>query len=785
MRAQSWLLTVLTVAPLAAAGCGDDNNGTTTDATGTDTSTNETTTGDTTSPTGDTTPNETVSCGNRVCGTFAGLNCGTCDPGEICTSAGQCESAGNPMGSFCGITANCTPDSLNYPDCIDNQCASRNCLSLNPTALVLRDVCSSGCQIHKDNNPPNGVNDVDAPLDDCNPDDIVDGPAGNAFRCVNFAAPGASPVGLCVPGSEFVECQSDADCPSGEGCELTTIGGDYNFRCVANYEDNASWNADVVGLAGSCNDDPANGDVSYCKSGLCFGLGCVTACERASDCNTDTCNTGTGKCNGDASVTCASDADCSAWECGEARQILGDGQGGLAGPFWKFCWPKSCSLDDDCGSNFYCRFFWNGDEVNPGLDNLCLRQNPDGVDRGEACDPNPDDNIPGAVCKNEDLCIGGFCSNLCNTDANCGTDQVCAVAELPGDLDDDGEDEFVLPVKWCQTYPNATDECRSNKDCGTGEACQIYEIENPNQAGQADAMYLLAGLCQNVAAEFPGTAGDFGATCASGAECKSGFCLGATDTTPGFCTTVCAASADCGTVTIQGETYNGICASLLYGYGGTLDDSTDVVYIPLCIVTTDSLVDCASNLTCTAANEVCFHNVVATDAAHPATTEFLCSALVEEGTAKPTGALGSACNLEPAEDDPPQCASGYCIEDKNGNGYCSQLCKAGDPCGAGTTCVETTVFPRVGVYADNSASIGLCRKDGECEACYGNFNCSGGDVCANLGTSNVPDYRCVPGCVDSCEAANATCNAGTDARGEANNGCFQKNGAVPVNYCAQ
>ncbi|MCC6528072.1 MAG: hypothetical protein IT373_35825 [Polyangiaceae bacterium] len=795
-RAQNWLLTVLAVAPLAAAGCGDETPGksdtsttSTTDATsptdgdgtnGTD-STNPPTdaTGDTTGPT----------CGTRVCGTFAGLNCGTCDPGEVCTSSGQCEDAGDPMGSFCGITSTCKADSPSFPDCIDAQCASRNCLSLNPTALALRDVCSSGCQIYQDEDQ-NGVNDADAPLDDCNPDDIVDGPAGNAFRCVNFAAPGGSPVGLCVPGSEFIECQSNADCPAGEGCELSTIGGDYNFRCMANYQENGSWTAEVVGLGEACNDDPEAGTVSYCGSGLCFGLGCVTACEQGSDCLTDTCNTGTGKCTADTTRDCTADADCSGWECGEARQILGDGQGGLAGPFWELCWPKSCELDTDCGSNHYCRFFWNSEGgEDAALDNLCLAQNPDGVGLGEACDPNPDDNVPGATCKNEDLCIGGFCSNLCKVDGDCGTDQVCAVAELPGDFDEDGEDDFVLPVQWCQTYPGATDQCRSDADCGAGESCQIYEVVNTDAAGADDAQFLFAGLCQDVSAQFPGTAGDFGATCTGGAECKSGFCLGATDTAPGFCTAVCASSADCGTATIQGDTFQGICASLLYGYGGTFNDSTDVVYVPLCIVTTDSLEDCSGDFDCTAANEVCFHNVVATDAAHAPTVELLCSALVEEGGTMPTGAVGSECDLEPAEDAPPECAGGYCLEGADGKGYCSELCATpGNACAGGTTCTETKVFARAGEYADNSATINLCRKDPECEPCFGNFNCANETVCANLGTTNTPDFRCVPGCAtaDDCTGEQATtCNASADERGEANMGCFAKNGNVPVNYCAQ
>ncbi|MFO0746498.1 MAG: hypothetical protein U1F43_12610 [Myxococcota bacterium] len=803
MRAEKWLLTVLAVASMAAVGCGGDtkkagDTTSTTDATVTPDGTDATTNPDVTSPTdATTTPDaDSCSCGTRECGTFAGCQCGTCDVGEICSAQGKCEAAGNPMGSFCGITATCTSDSPSYPDCIDNQCASRNCLSNNSSALVLRDVCSAGCQIYQDDDN-NGVNDANAPLDDCNPDDIVDGPAGNAFRCVNFAGPGASPVGLCTPGSEFPECAADSDCDPGEGCELTTIGGDYNFRCVANYQENSTWSANVVGMAESCNDDPAAGDVRYCKSGLCFGLGCVTACKADSDCDTtkvfaDTgCDTTAHTCKGNPGKACTADIDCSGWECGEARQILGDGQGGLAGPFWELCWPKSCATDDECGGGFYCRFFWNGvGGDGAALDNLCLRQNPDGVNLGDKCDPDTSDNIPGDVCKNEDLCIGGYCSTLCGSDADCSAadGQVCAVAELPGDEDDDGTDDFVLPVKWCQTYPGATSDCLTEEDCGTGESCQVFEVENPDETGRTDSPFVLAGKCQNVAAEFPGTAGEFGASCTGGSECKSGFCLGATDTTPGFCTKVCGATSECGSVTIGTDTGNGICASLLLGYGGDIDDSTNAVYIPLCVLTTDSLEDCSADLSCTAENEICSFNVVATDATHPAKVEYLCSALVDPGDDMPTGAVGSACNLNPADGDPPQCAGGYCLEDKDGNGYCSKPCKAAGDCSGGTTCTDTATFARVGKYEANSGSVGLCRKDVECETCYGQFDCPGDLVCSNLGTNNTPDFRCVPGCTDASSCTNETgkqCNDSADERGVATKGCFDKNGATPVNYCKQ
>jgi hypothetical protein len=380
-------MAILAVGVLAFGACGDDDDptpGTDTispDTSGTDTSDEtDTTTTDTTVPT------DAPDCGNRECGIFAGQDCGTCPSGQTCNAAGRCEVPGAPMGSFCGVTTTCNNSSPGWPGCINNQCASRNCLSASGVAVLLRDVCSAGCQIYEDKNN-DFVNDSDAPFDDCNPSDIVDGPAGDVFRCVNFAGPQQTPLGLCAPtttasvesDTAFQVCNKDTDCPTGEGCDLTSIGGDYRFRCVAKTKA-GPW-GDVVGLSQDCNDDPRRGDVTFCEAGLCFGLGCVTLCDDGDDTVCDTtqvypgtgCDTATNICMGKPTASCTTDIDCSGWSCGESRQIFGDGQGGLAGPFWRFCWPKGCVLDGDCGAGFYCRFFWNGvGGDGAALDSLCL-----------------------------------------------------------------------------------------------------------------------------------------------------------------------------------------------------------------------------------------------------------------------------------------------------------------------------------------------------------------------------------------------------------------------------
>ncbi len=118
----------------------------------------------------------------------------------------------------------------------------------------------------------------------------------------------------------------------------------------------------------------------------------------------------------------------------------------------------------------------------------------------------------------------------------------------------------------------------------------------------------------------------------------------------------------------------------------------------------------------------------------------------------------------------------------------SQLCDMGDPCGNGTTCLDVTRIARVGAYANNAASYGLCLKDQLCSQCTGQWDCPGDLACVNLGGSNLSaNHRCVPACTsnaDCTEPGLRTCYDSVDASGRPARGCFNKNaGGLPVNRC--
>lgn len=807
MRATFKLLTVLAVASWASAGCGDDktpSSDTTADTSPDSTDTDTTDTGtdtDTTTPDTDTSETETTDpCGTRVCGTVGGVNCGTCPGEQECNAAGRCITPGAPLGARCGVSATCTSATAGWPNCLHEQCASNSCLPANQVALAFRDVCTQGCAIYKDTSPANGVNDADAPFEDCAPDNVVDGPAGDVFRCVNFAQPGENPVGVCLPGTEFADCTRDADCPSGESCDLTNIGGAIGTRCIAKYRETENWEGTTGALSESCNENPNEGAIQYCEGGLCFGIGCVSMCASNADCDTTKVRPGTGcgndgKCLTNPAKSCTTDVDCSAFQCSPDFEIFGAEYPQLA---FDICFPNNCQTDADCGGGFYCRFFWNGEPgTDAALDSLCLPQNAEGVNLGEAC-IDPSETIPGNLCKNEDLCIGGFCSTLCEADTDCNqaAGQLCAAAELPGDFDEDGEDDFVLPIQWCQTYPGFTTDCLSNADCTATETCQVFEVANyEGEELNADGPYTLAGVCQAFNPDpqnpaFPGNAGTFGQSCTTGDQCRSGFCYPINEAgTQRICADVCQATADCpSNVQIGDQTANGTCVGLLYGWGGNLEDPSGFVYLGLCLPDVSSLADCSDDYSCDGA-ESCFPNVIAAGPTTPAKVEYLCYQTWEEAAQRGTKTIGQACNPNAEVEE---CATGLCVTElDNANaGYCSSLCDEGDPCGNGTTCQDITRIARVGDYAANAGSYGLCLKDQDCSECAGQWDCPGSDLaCVNLGTAAAPSYHCVPGCETATDCAGevaTVCNEGTDATGRKAMGCFAENaGNTPVNHCAE
>jgi len=759
---------------------------------------------------------DTCDCGDRVCGTAPSGNCscGTCEAPEVCNPMGQCEAPGLPNGSYCGQTADCTakiPDPANpgqeidnpdFPQCIHDQCASKFCMGVGAPGVGVfnQSVCTRPCTISKDDDK-DGVEDADAPFSDC--DGFVAGPAGDSFRCVEFAPPSSGQtLQYCVATSDFSNCTANSDCPADEQCIGMFMYDHVEERCIARTQA-GEWSPTTAKLGESCNEDPFEGDVQLCESGWCFGLGCVDSCNTDADCDTtkiypDTgCDMAAGTCKTNSSWTCTTDADCSLWTCGlKDAQIFGDSI-----PYTDdFCWPRSCQFDSDCADGYYCRFNWNGafdDDGQPVWEHMCLPQADGGVAMGEACDEDTSDNIPGDTCLNEDYCVGGYCGGLCQADDDCATDKGQQCVRVEFGAEDANGDQTTLPLDWCQTFQGSLNACWSEQDCdGDGsvsEHCELLTKPNGDPATSDDMPLQAQGVCT----ESDATLGGMATQCMSGADCESGWCLGADSQagTPGFCTQMCASSADCEAVSDASGTYQGVCTSLLLSFGGDPKNASTNIYVGLCQFTTASLQDCSADFTCPD-GEACQPNPIAYGPDFSTEIEYVCM-----GNAKADGtpadiAAGAACdpNAEDANGNPvAQCASGLCLDEAAGAadpGYCSQLCTgpSDDSCPTGLSCLEITTIPRSGAYADNAGSFFACMKDQDCTPCFTDGFCPGDRVCVNLGQDDgdLADYRCVAACgADGTCADGKACTDSTDGLGQPVKGCFDVDATsgYPTNFC--
>ncbi len=713
------------------------------------------------------------------------------------------------LGGFCGTTPDCpawisdpyTLETVFNPDwatCLHNQCESLLCLAAGAPGLYMNvPACTQPCMIYTDEiinetgQPGSDGIEENTVLTDCY--GFEDGPGGAEWVCVNFADPTSPEAAYCVPGTNFKHCSSDADCPATEQCNVTTIGGQISDRCIARIQDGPQ--LDTAQMSESCDENAIDGP-TYCESGWCFGLGCVSYCSDDLHCDTtkifpDTgCDTGTGTCKGWPTMNCAQDSDCSYWECGGLdKQIFSE-----ADYTADLCWPKTgCQRDADCPDGHYCQQNYEGAVDSqtglPAWSNFCVPKNPFGDVAGAPCG----DLMP--PCENDSLCVDGHCSALCTGDDDCGANQLCTVYEFTVDTDGDSYADQALPIQWCTTYEGSKTECYSDAACGAGERCSVSEFANDIDDGYGslipnpDGPYTVKGYC--VTAD--PLAADLGEPCLWGDDCKSGWCLYSDpDTgTEGWCSQVCADTADCTAIEVGGDIFNGICGGLLWSYGGDANVVETNIYLGLCFFTAGSADDCAGNFTC-GAGEACSVYPVTYAPDYVPNMQYVCTNTQNADGSQPTLGLGQVCDpsAEDAEGNPlQQCLSGLCMEDAQaGTGYCSELCQPGGTCAFPTMdCLPITTIPRKGMYQANSATWHLCRKDIDCTPCMFSEFCPGDRVCVNLGQDDntLSDYRCIQACNGDADCAGtpaSTCNQGADAYGTPHWACFDK-GTFPVNYC--
>jgi len=748
---------------------GDDTSATTDTGDTTDTTGGETT--DTTDTTDDTTDTGDTcvpfcqpgwECGPDGCSGTCGAGCAA---GDECNNATHvCQEKEVPVdlpkyGAACGRKGDCQPfvntpdgfqDNPNWPACMNAQCASGQCFEPS---------CTKSCTITKDQVDhsgtagPDGIDDPDAAFDDCA--GAVDGPMGANYKCVAFAPPDqGQPVNFCSPGTTFAPCVSNTDCPAAETCQLLYVLGEYSTRCAAAPKAPAK-------IGEFCNRNPEEGDVKYCETTLCFGPGCLGFCGDDNDCLTDTCSG--GKCakgGGD----CANDAECSAMYCYKQFEIFGTSNPDIK---MDICWGNQCSGNTDCaGDDYFCRINFNGEfNENADWEHLCAAAAPNAAKLGEECEDDATDNIPKPPCAGPCL-NNGTCSAICDSTADCaggGTGMLCSANASGVDFNNDEIDDKYIPLGLCVDYPGTQSDCSADGDCAgspTPEACDFYSYF------QADGALDAKGIC----AETEPGEGDVGDACGgnSGVNCKSGFCLGSQGDQPGFCTALCGSKSDfpAGPQTLGqfGGTYNMFCFGYLYSFGFDVDSNEDTVYVPLCrpaSAETSPLTDCSADFKC-GANEACQAIGVAAGATGPAKAEFLCLGAGipdAQGAFQPsTAKMGDSCDITFESNSPGDfCETNYCLPDAGDDkGYCGGLCKEDSDCtGAGLVCDDFILIDRIGT--DNDVATKVCRKEASCIPCQVDTDCTGTNVCVNVGSVGLlADRRCAPACT-----VDADCN-GTD-----------------------
>ena len=638
-------------------------------------------------------------------------SCGTCGAGEVCKNAKHvCEAAPPSSGAFgsaCGRKGACQPtipDPINggvtqnpeWPTCVNAQCTSGYCLE---------PACTQECTIVMDSsdwqgNPvPDGIEDPESPAKSCA--GAEDGPMGTTYTCVALTDGSMGPAfTLCLAGTTFKPCTANADCPPGESCSLQYILGEYSLRCSGAPKD-------PVGAGDYCNQNPDIGALQYCDSDLCLGLGCVDYCDVDAECATNAKGCGAnGKCLDDPKVFCKVDTDCSAWKCKKDYKVYTD-----LDMTFDLCWPKTCGISKDCpDGDYYCATNFNGQMNAEGAwEHLCLPEPPGGATLGQACgDPTP-------ICA-ENECLGGVCSALCLTDADCATAAVpmmCGWTEYTLDYDTDGTVDKLLPLGRCISFPGSQAPCKTDKDCGPLEACTYLETK---VAGVYDAKTFCAAVGVDAGQEGDACGGDTGVTCASG------LCLGGGNGQPGYCTKLCSSSADCGKGIALGTftgTYDMVCYPILLGEGGTPGADADNVTITACAplmpagpgqlaILTDgsSLADCSADFSCPP-GETCLGIGYGTGSTGPTSLEMLCVSQSDAGASPASLPAGSSC--DPTSGSAYQCSSLLCLPDVAlFSGYCSALCKADTDCPAGTACKPYVLFDRVDPTQD--VTIPLCQK---------------------------------------------------------------------------
>jgi hypothetical protein len=640
------------------------------------------------------------SCGGYLCGGAA--SCPT-----SCTVDANCSAGYGCVGGICqGRQAQGTTCTANNA-CLSGFCADGYCCNAACTGSC--DVCSAALGA-----TANGSCTVAAR-----------GTAGNP-SCIGFLCDGTS------PGCPTV-CATDMDCVGGYTCVSNT--------CVPKQ---------ALGTPCSAGTQCQSG---FCTDGVCCSAACGGACDVCSvalgasvngtctplaagsagtpSCAPFVCNGSSGACP----AACVTDAGCDAAHyCSGgacvARAITG----------------TACTAADQCATNYCVDGFCCNAACNAGGCQRCDVAGQQGscvvLAQGSAGNPSCGAYVcdgangacpatctadsacasgywcgagtchpkggPGAACSATNQCTSGFCADgvCCNTACNGGCD-ACNLAGSSGTC-----------TVVAAGSPGAGPNCAPYVCDGTNAACPASCTTN---ASCASGAYCQAGVCI-------GRLGD-GQACAIGTDCLSGFC------TDGVCcNAACSGPCDVCSAAL-GATSSGTCTDVA-GPGN-----------PSC-----------GAYQCTGASAACPTSCV---------DDTSCSGgnFCSGGRCVPKLAGGGACTAAS------QCQSGFCADSVCCNTACAGSCDRCDLGGSVGTCTVTPVgqlgAPSCAPFlcdGVNPACPSLCAQDANCAPgayCNGGtctFKAVNGTPCGVAGECRTG--FCVDGvCCDSaCTGSCARCD---------------------------
>ena len=296
------------------------------------------------------------------------------------------------------------------------------------------------------------------------------------------------PFSTCyhLPGAGD-ECASMGDC-DGKYCKPWTFMTELPAESTATTPEKISTSAGVCvttdaaknGFGGTCG--PAAGG-TLCNSGLCLGSDGGT---QAGLC-TDVCST---------HEDCKDKIDLGGQEYKSVCSLIMTGWNGTYAPeddvYYPICWVTmvdstltDCTATKTCSGTQVCRAYpitWGPDKA-AKVEYLCVQGAVEGSPAptgtvGDACNPDPPEGTgpqcKGAYCFLDAKPGTGYCSGLCNTDADCGGGTVCDdIVLVPR-----AKKEFAAVTKACRKKVSCipcdnSDDCTGNYECtnvGTAKA---------------------------------------------------------------------------------------------------------------------------------------------------------------------------------------------------------------------------------------------------------------------------------------------------------------------------